>query len=76
VPVVYEKLFVWLTWFNVVFQCLGVGDTALTLAAHGGHKALAEMLVVKGADINHADGRGMSIPVHSDILTVCKELMS
>ena len=52
--------------FDVVFQCLGVGDTALTLALRGGHRDLAEMLVVKGADINHADSKGMPIPVQSD----------
>ena len=50
---------------DVVFQCMGVGDTALTLAVMRGHKDLAETLVVKGADINHVDSKGIPIPVHT-----------
>ena len=70
---VYELLFVWLIWLDFICQCLGVGDSALTLAAERGHKDLAEMLVAKGADINHVDIDGMPIPVHTDASALCEE---
>ena len=69
---VYELLFLWLTWSDVVCQCLGVGNTALFWAIRRENKDLAEMLVVKGADINHADSDGMPRPVHTDATTLCE----
>ena len=59
-------------------MCSGVGMTALSEAARCGRKELAEMLVDRGANIQHADIDGMSPIVqtdftsHSDNRTVLK----
>lgn len=41
--------------FNVDMQTDSNHDTALTLAATGGHDSLVELLVTRGADIEHKD---------------------
>lgn len=35
-------------------------DTALTLAAAGGHDELVTLLLVKGSDIEHRDKKGIT----------------
>ena len=47
-------------------MCLGVGMTPLSWAAREGRKELAEMLVDRGANIEHADNSGMSPIVQTD----------
>jgi hypothetical protein len=63
---VHEFVFGGLSKCDVVSQCVGVGDTPLSEAAHYGHKELAEMLVDRGANIEHADNDGMSPIVQTD----------
>ncbi|VDM96170.1 unnamed protein product [Thelazia callipaeda] len=46
--------------FNVDMQTDSNHDTALTLAATGGHDSLVELLVTRGADIEHKDKKGFT----------------
>lgn len=41
--------------FNVDMQTDSNHDTALTLAATGGHASLVQLLISRGADIEHKD---------------------
>uniref|UniRef100_A0A8R1TVW6 ANK_REP_REGION domain-containing protein n=1 Tax=Onchocerca volvulus TaxID=6282 RepID=A0A8R1TVW6_ONCVO len=46
--------------FNVDMQTESNHDTALTLAATGGHDSLVELLITRGADIEHKDKKGFT----------------
>lgn len=47
--------------FDVDMQTESNHDTALTLAATGGHDALVELLISRGANIEHKDKKVGSI---------------
>uniref|UniRef100_A0A0N5AJ31 ANK_REP_REGION domain-containing protein n=1 Tax=Syphacia muris TaxID=451379 RepID=A0A0N5AJ31_9BILA len=46
--------------FDVNMQTESNHDTALTLAATGGHEQLADLLIARGADIEHRDKKGFT----------------
>ncbi|VDN84547.1 unnamed protein product, partial [Brugia pahangi] len=46
--------------FNVDMQTESNHDTALTLAATGGHDSLVELLITRGANIEHKDKKGFT----------------
>ncbi|KAL3981526.1 Ankyrin repeats (3 copies) family protein [Acanthocheilonema viteae] len=46
--------------FNVDMQTESNHDTALTLAATGGHDSLVELLISRGANIEHKDKKGFT----------------
>ncbi|VDM37893.1 unnamed protein product [Toxocara canis] len=48
------------TSFDVDMQTDSNHDTALTLAASGGHDTLVELLIARGADIEHHDKKGFT----------------
>lgn len=50
--------------FNVDMQTDSNHDTALTLAATGGHDSLVELLITRGANIEHKDKKVGQISSH------------